>query len=48
MKNFEEMAKVSSLWFGNTLRKIRKDGKDYMNPEDRASEGSTLTISLCK
>jgi hypothetical protein len=48
MNNFREMPEVSTLWFGKTLRERRKDGKDYMNPEDGASEGSTLTISLCK
>jgi hypothetical protein len=48
MNNFGEMSEVSAWWFGKTLRERRKDGKDYMNPEDKASKGSTLTISPCK
>jgi hypothetical protein len=40
--------KVSAQWSGETLRESWKDEKDYMNPEDKASKGFTLTISLCK
>jgi hypothetical protein len=48
MNNFREMSEMSTLWFGKTSRERRKDGKDYMNPEDGASEASTLTLSPCK
>jgi hypothetical protein len=48
MNNFGEMSEMSTLWFSNTSRERRKYGKDYMNPENRASEASTLTLSPCK
>jgi hypothetical protein len=48
MNNFGEMSDVFSWWFGKSLMELRKDGKYYMNLEDKASKGSTLTISLCK